>query len=84
MSNIDSAELMELFENEYAQEEAAKDTLKLVKNDLKAYAAKIEVEPKIINAAYKLFKNLKENPEAEVSADAEFVKGLVEEYFQNN
>lgn len=82
MVTVDQSELLELFENLYAEESAAKDTLKTVQTDLKAYAEKIETKPKAVKAAYARFKKLKDDPEPEELDDGDALTALVEKYFE--
>ena len=81
---IDENEMMDFFEDLYAQESAADDVKKTVRNDLKDWGATHEVSGKALASAYRLYKSYASGKlKAEDTAECSELNAAVEKYFSN-
>ena len=81
---IDENEMMELFEDLYAQESAADDVKKTVRNDLKAWGEEKDVSVKALTSAYRLYKSYASGKlKAEDTSECSELTSAVEKYFSN-
>lgn len=79
---VESNELIEFFENVYAEESSAKEVIKQCKADLKDFAEKIECSPKALNQAYKTFVMYKDGKMSDVdTSEFDALGDIVEKYF---
>lgn len=82
MMNVEANELIEFFENIYAEESSAKDVIKQCKADLKEFAEKIDCSTKALNQAYKTFTMYKDGKMSDMdTSEFDTLGDIVEKYF---
>lgn len=85
MTQNETEELLNLFKAEYTDFEDAQEILKGIKEDLKNFAEKIEIDPKAILSAWNIFKKYASGKvTSKESSDAALLEAVVVDYFTSN
>lgn len=85
MTQNETEELLNLFKAEYTDFEDAQEILKGIKEDLKNFAERIEIDSKAILSAWNIFKKYASGKvTSKESSDAALLEAVVVDYFTSN